>query len=76
MTDGATSVDLKPAGEARPFDVVRVRRDFPILGREVHGKPLVYLDNAASAQKPRHVIDTIRDVYENVYANVHRGVHY
>jgi cysteine desulfurase/selenocysteine lyase len=76
MTDGATSVDLKPAGEARPFDVVRVRRDFPILGREVHGKPLVYLDNAASAQKPRHVIDTIRDVYENEYANVHRGVHY
>ena len=76
MTDGAASVDLKPAGEARPLDVARVRRDFPILGREVHGKPLVYLDNAASAQKPRHVIDTVRDVYENEYANVHRGVHY
>ncbi len=76
MNDGAAMVGLKPTGDARPFDVGRVRRDFPILGREVHGKPLVYLDNAASAQKPRHVIDTIRDVYENEYANVHRGVHF
>ena len=59
-----------------PFDVEAVRRDFPILAREVYGKPLTYLDNAASAQKPRVVIDTIREVYENEYANVHRGLHY
>ncbi|MBO6541952.1 MAG: cysteine desulfurase [Alphaproteobacteria bacterium] len=60
----------------RPFDVDAVRADFPILAREVYGKPLVYLDNAASAQKPKVVIDAIRDAYENEYANVHRGLHY
>jgi cysteine desulfurase/selenocysteine lyase len=53
----------------------RVRGDFPILARRVHGKPLVYLDNAASAQKPRQVIDVIRRVYEESYSNIHRGVH-
>lgn len=58
------------------FDVERVRADFPILSREVYGKPLVYLDNAASAQKPRQVIDAISHVFENEYANVHRGLHY
>ncbi|MCF6321776.1 MAG: cysteine desulfurase [Rhizobiaceae bacterium] len=58
------------------FDVDKVRADFPILSREVHGKPLVYLDSGASAQKPQVVIDTISNVYENEYSNVHRGLHY
>lgn len=58
------------------YDVERLRRDFPILSLEVHGKPLVYLDNGASAQKPRQVLDAMRDVYETKYANVHRGLHY
>ena len=58
-----------------PLDVQAVRADFPILGTRVHGKPLVYLDSAASAQKPRVVIDSERRVYEEMYANVHRGVH-
>jgi cysteine desulfurase/selenocysteine lyase len=57
------------------FDVERVRADFPILHQQVHGKPLVYLDNAASSQKPRAVIDAIKLYYENDHANVHRGVH-
>ena len=62
---------------ARPsFDVERVRADFPILYREVYGKPLVYLDNGASAQKPRAVLDTIQRAYDSEYANVHRGLHY
>ncbi|MCK4868153.1 MAG: aminotransferase class V-fold PLP-dependent enzyme, partial [Alphaproteobacteria bacterium] len=58
------------------FDVEAIRRDFPILTREIHGKPLVFLDSAASAQKPRQVIDAERYIYENEYANVHRGIHY
>lgn len=61
---------------ARPFDVEAVRADFPILSKEVYGKPLVYLDNAASAQKPRTVIDRMVHVFEHEYANVHRGLHY
>jgi cysteine desulfurase/selenocysteine lyase len=59
-----------------PYDVEAVRRDFPILSRQVYGKPLVYLDNGASAQKPQAVIDTVSRVYSSEYANVHRGVHY
>src|SRR5438552_16699523 len=59
----------------KAFDVERIRRDFPILDQKVHGKPLVYLDNAASSQKPRAVIDTLKHYYENDHANVHRGVH-
>jgi cysteine desulfurase/selenocysteine lyase len=58
------------------FDVERVRADFPILGRTVYDRPLVYLDNAASAQKPRAMIDTMRQILEGEYANVHRGLHY
>ena len=58
-----------------PFDVDKVRGDFPILSRTMRGKPLVFLDSAASAQKPRQVIDTVRDVYEREYANVHRGLY-
>ncbi len=58
------------------FDVARIRADFPILARQVYGKPLVYLDNAASAQKPRSVIDAMTHFMETDYANVHRGVHF
>ena len=58
------------------IDVERIRRDFPILGREVYGKPLVYLDNAATTQKPQCVIDAISEAYCNVNANVHRGIHF
>ncbi|MDO6798334.1 cysteine desulfurase [Shimia thalassica] len=58
------------------YDVAEIRRDFPILSREVNGKPLVYLDNGASAQKPQVVIDAITNAYSNEYANVHRGLHY
>jgi cysteine desulfurase/selenocysteine lyase len=57
------------------FDVERIREDFPILKREVYGRPLVYLDNAASAQKPRRVIEAMTDIMEQHYSNVHRGVH-
>jgi len=58
------------------LDVNKVRADFPILSREVNGKPLVYLDNGASAQKPQVVIDAITTAYSHEYANVHRGLHY
>ena len=58
------------------IDVERIRRDFPILGREVYGKPLVYLDNAATTQKPQCVIDAVSEAYCNVNANVHRGIHF
>jgi cysteine desulfurase / selenocysteine lyase len=59
-----------------PFDVEAIRADFPILAEKVHGKPLVYLDNGASAQKPKSVLDTIQRAYAHEYANVHRGLHY
>jgi cysteine desulfurase/selenocysteine lyase len=58
------------------YDVNAIRKDFPILSREVNGKPLVYLDNGASAQKPQVVIDAIAHAYAHEYANVHRGLHY
>ena len=58
------------------YDVNTIRADFPILSREVNGKPLVYLDNGASAQKPQVVIDAITRGYAEEYANVHRGLHY
>lgn len=58
------------------YDVEAIRRDFPILARQVHGKPLVYLDSGASAQKPQVVIDAITHAYSNEYANVHRGLHF
>ena len=58
------------------YDVARIRADFPILSREVNGKPLVYLDNGASAQKPRAVIDAVNTAYAQEYANVHRGLHF
>jgi cysteine desulfurase/selenocysteine lyase len=76
----STSPGVRREAVVRPssavgIDVAAVRRDFPILSRQVHGKPLVYLDNAASSQKPRAVIEAERTLYEEYYANVHRGVH-
>lgn len=58
------------------YDIKKIREDFPILSRQVYGRPLVYLDNAATTQKPLSVLDAMRDEYLNVNANVHRGVHY
>ena len=58
------------------YDVEKIRKDFPILSRKIHGKPLVYLDNGASAQKPQVVIDAVNTAYSHEYANVHRGLHY
>ncbi len=58
-----------------PLDVEKIRADFPILQQEVRGKSLVYLDNAASGQRPKHVIEAIKHVYEHDYSNIHRGVH-
>ncbi len=65
----------KPNDFKRPFDVARIRDDFPILSRAVNGRPLVYLDNAASAQKPEAVIEAMADAMRGSYANVHRGLH-
>ncbi|MGL4439864.1 MAG: cysteine desulfurase [Bosea sp. (in: a-proteobacteria)] len=60
----------------RPYDIAAIRADFPILSRQVYGKPLVYLDNGASAQKPRQVMDAMTKLMSEDYANVHRGLHY
>ena len=67
--------DLSPGPAANVFDVEQVRAEFPILAQEVNGRPLVYLDNGATSQKPRRVIDAIRHYYESDNANVHRGLH-
>src|SRR5881394_4332232 len=67
---------MHPAVRNGTYDLHRVRGDFPILATQVYGKPLVYLDNAASAQKPRQVLDHMHRVYTSQYANVHRGLHY
>ncbi|WP_020178561.1 cysteine desulfurase [Methylopila sp. M107] len=66
----------EPLASAAPYDVERLRADFPALSLTIHGKPLVYLDNGASAQKPVQVLDRIRQAYESEYSNVHRGLHY
>ena len=60
---------------AQPIDTARIREDFPILSQQVHGRPLVYLDNAATTQKPRQVIDALVRFYETTNANIHRGIH-
>jgi cysteine desulfurase/selenocysteine lyase len=62
-------------GKISRLDPYEVREDFPILGRRVHSKPLVYLDNAASTQKPRAVVDAVARYYVAHYSNVHRGLH-
>jgi cysteine desulfurase / selenocysteine lyase len=78
MTTSA-NFSVNPAGaplpEIPPYDVERIRADFPILHQKVHGHPLVYLDNAATTQKPRQVIEAITRYYERDNANIHRGVH-
>ena len=67
---------MHPAVSNGSYDVGRVREDFPILGMQIYGKPLVYLDNAASAQKPKAVLDRLTQAYTSEYSNVHRGLHY
>ena len=66
-----------PAERVKParFDAEAIAKEFPILARKIHGKPLVYLDSAASSQKPAAVIEAISHYYETTHANVHRGVH-
>ncbi|MGH6790398.1 MAG: cysteine desulfurase [Pseudolabrys sp.] len=67
---------MHPAVKNGSYDVSRIRADFPALAMQVYGKPLVYLDNAASAQKPKVVLDRLQHAYTQEYANVHRGLHY
>src|SRR2546421_659933 len=67
---------MHPAVTNGSYDIARIREDFPILSMQVYGKPLVYLDNAASAQKPTAVLDRMNQAYTTEYANVHRGLHY
>jgi cysteine desulfurase/selenocysteine lyase len=66
---------MRPTRAKTMFDVEAIRRDFPVLSRQVHGKPLVYLDNAATTQKPRAVIDALVHYYEQQNANIHRAIH-
>src|SRR5580704_5790749 len=73
---GRTRIAMHPAVKNGSYDVARVREDFPILSTKVYGKPLIYLDNAASAQKPTVVLDRLHQAYTSEYANVHRGLHY
>src|SRR6476646_7896066 len=72
---GNSMSTLSSAAVAAPFDVEKIREDFPVLKQTVHGKPLVYLDSAATAQKPYAVIEAIRRFHEVDCANIHRGVH-
>jgi cysteine desulfurase/selenocysteine lyase len=67
---------MHPAVSNGSYDLARIRADFPALAMQVYGKPLVYLDNAASAQKPRQVLDRLQKAYTEEYANVHRGLHF
>jgi cysteine desulfurase/selenocysteine lyase len=73
---GSVPSPVKEGPAAAGLDLARIRRDFPILGRQVHGRPLIYLDNAATAQKPQIVIDAVSGFYRSENANIHRGVHY
>lgn len=75
-TGAPLAAQAEPTKGAAAYDVRRVRADFPILQQKIHGKPLVYLDNAATSQKPRAVIEAISRYYETSNANIHRGVHY
>src|SRR5919109_4108404 len=67
---------MHPAVSNGAYEVGRLREDFPALSLKVYGKPLVYLDNAASAQKPNAVLERMTEAYRTEYANVHRGLHY
>ena len=71
----SAAADRSPLRRNAPLDIERVSAEFPILDQEVNGHPLVYLDNGATSQKPRQVIDTLRRYYEADNANVHRGLH-
>src|SRR5215831_18453071 len=71
----ATKIPHAAAATATAFDVEKVRRDFPVLHQKVHGKPLVYLDNAATTQKPLAVIASLEHYYRHDNSNIHRGVH-
>ena len=77
MVNAAVKEKLSEQGElqARTFDVRKIREDFPILKQKMHGKPLVYLDNAATSQKPQVVIDSLVHYYTQDNANIHRGVY-
>src|SRR5215217_7089138 len=73
----ASAPTTKPLNQpAAAFDPLKIRADFPILSSKVYGKPLVYLDNGATTQKPQAVIDAVRNYYEAENANIHRGVYY
>ena len=67
---------MASARQIAELDIDKVRADFPILSRQVNGKPLVYLDSAASAQKPNQVIEALVSAYQDTYSNVHRGLHF
>lgn len=69
-------MDTMTANKTSAYDVMKVREDFPILAREVYGKPLVYLDNGASAQKPTRMLEAVQSAYADTYSNVHRGLHF
>jgi cysteine desulfurase / selenocysteine lyase len=76
MSPGSAATSSGASALDAPIDVERIRQDFPILQQEVQGRPLVYLDNAATAQKPQVVIDAVSQFYSRENANIHRGVHY
>jgi len=73
---GGSRLVMHPAISNGSYDLAKIRADFPALAMQVYGKPLVYLDNAASAQKPKQVLDRLQTAYTEQYANVHRGLHY
>src|SRR5687767_13016349 len=75
MAEHTTGTGSSNSSSHAPLDVAAIRADFPILQRKVHDKPLVYLDNAATSQKPRQVIQALVDYYEQYNANIHRGIH-
>src|SRR5206468_9295844 len=75
MSGTSEALKTGPRAEPVPFDVEAIRRDFPILHQEVHGRPLVYLDNAATTQKPKAVLEVLQRYYTQDNANIHRGVH-
>jgi cysteine desulfurase / selenocysteine lyase len=75
FTNAGAGTTTAPVNTARPFDVPAIRRDFPILNQRVHGKPLAWLDNAATTQKPQSVIDTLSRFYANDNSNIRRGAH-
>ena len=75
MSVGSKPSITPPVAVKKPYDVYRIREDFPILKQKIRGKPLVYLDSAASSQKPKRVIDAISRFYSEDYSNIHRGVH-